>query len=64
MVSEQQIIQQLKIIDPYRFEWMISNLLHQGAFPEIVDQNASIVSFGINIERNVLESHYHDLMQN
>jgi len=51
MISEQQIIQQLKIIDQYKFEWMISNLLHQGAFPEIVDQNASIVSFGINIEK-------------
>lgn len=51
MVSEQQIIQKLKIIDQYKFEWMISNLFNQGAFPEIVDQNASIEPFGVSIEK-------------
>lgn len=51
MVSEQQIIQKLKIIDPYKFELMINNLLNQGAFPEIVDQNATIESFGVCIEK-------------
>jgi len=51
MVSDQQIIQQLKIIDPFKFESMICHLLRQGAFPEIVDQNASIVPFGISMEK-------------
>ncbi len=51
MVSEQQIIQKLKIIDQYKFEWMISNLFHQGAFPGIVEQNASIVPFGVSTEK-------------
>lgn len=51
MVSEQHIIQQLKIIDPPKFESMICNLLHQGAFPEIVHQNASIIPYGINMEK-------------
>lgn len=51
MVSDQQIIQKLKIIDQYRFELLIDNLLHQGAFPEIINRNTSIEPFGINIEK-------------
>ena len=51
MVSEQHIIQKLKIIDQYNFELMINNLLHQGAFPEIVNLNASIEPIGVNIEK-------------
>ncbi len=51
MVSDQQIIQKLKTIDSCRFELMIDNLFHQGAFPEIVNSNASIEIFGVNVEK-------------
>ena len=51
MVSENQIIQKLKVIDQCSFELMVGNLLHQGAFPEIVSGNASIELFGVNIEK-------------
>jgi hypothetical protein len=50
MISEQHIIQKLKIIDQYNFESMIDSLLHQGAFPEIVNQNASLQPYGVNME--------------
>lgn len=51
MVTDQQIIQKLKTIDQYKFESMVNNLLHQGAFPEIVDINSSLEPFGVNIEK-------------
>ncbi len=46
-----QIIQKLKTIDQYGFEAMVNNLLHQGAFPEIGNEDASVEQFGINIEK-------------
>lgn len=49
--QQAQIIQNLKTIDQYGFEAMVNNLLHQGAFPEIVDEDASVEQFGINIEK-------------
>ncbi len=51
MIGDEHIIQQLKIIDPFKFEWMINSLFHQGAFPGIVEQNASIVPFGVSTEK-------------
>jgi len=51
MVSDQHIIQQLKIIAPFKFESMICHLLHQGAFLDIVEKNASIIPYGINMEK-------------
>lgn len=51
MISENQIIQELKVIDQCSFELMVGNLLHQGAFPEIVSDNASIELYGVNIEK-------------
>jgi hypothetical protein len=47
----EQIIQKLKTIDQYRFEVMVNNLLHQGAFPEIANENASVEQFGVNVEK-------------
>jgi len=49
--QEEQIIQRLKTIDQYDFEAMVNNLLHQGAFPEIVNEDASLGQYGINIEK-------------
>lgn len=49
--QQEQIIQRLKTIDQYHFEAMVNNLLHQGAFPEIANEDASVEQFGINIEK-------------
>lgn len=51
MTPEEQIVQALKTIDQYSCESMIDNLLHQGAFPEIIADHASVEVFGINIEK-------------
>jgi hypothetical protein len=51
MVTDQQIIQKLKTIDQYGFESLVNNLLQQGAFPEVLNRNASVEPFGVNIEK-------------
>ncbi len=51
MILENQIIQKLEVIDPYSFEVMVGSLLHQGAFREIVGDNASVEIFGANMEK-------------
>lgn len=51
MVLDEHIIQKLKKIDPAKFEQMICHLLNRGAFTEIVHQNASVVSYGMNLEK-------------
>lgn len=49
--QEEQIIQRLKTIDQYSFEVMVNDLLHQGAFPDIANEEVSVEQFGINIEK-------------
>jgi len=51
MVTDQQIIQKLKTIDQYGFESLVNNLLQQGAFPEVLNNDASVEPFGVNIEK-------------
>ena len=46
--QEEQIIQRLATVDQYDFEAMANDLLHQGAFPEIVNEDALVEQFGIN----------------
>lgn len=51
MVSESKIVDKLETIDQYRFERLVDNLLHQGAFPQVAQKNSFLESFGTNIEK-------------
>lgn len=49
--QQEQIVQRLRTIDQYGFEAMVNNLLHQGAFPDIMNEGASVEQFGINVDK-------------
>ncbi len=47
--QEQQIIDRLKTISTVDFKMMVNSLLSQGAFPEIIHEDALIEQWGINM---------------
>jgi len=47
--KEEQILRRLGVIDQYKFELMVANLLYQGAFLEIAGERTIVNQFGTNV---------------